>query len=143
MFRSPHTRVSHPAQSPPSPPLTLLPQPQHLKRLLSENRWRRGPPDRTIKPHKEAVSFFLSFAFQVISRNDSQRGEMGLACRRKKKPNACYSSCLFFCCYESASSLSDTLPQEASVASPHYAHALHFHLELRYIKTHHITKMSF
>ncbi|MCJ8736834.1 hypothetical protein PDJAM_G00017010 [Pangasius djambal] len=42
------------AQSPPSPPLTLLPQPQHLKRLLSENRWRRGPPDRTIKTHKEA-----------------------------------------------------------------------------------------
>lgn len=47
--------------SPVSPisPLTLLPQPQHLKRLLSENRWRRGPPDRTIKTHKEAVSFFF------------------------------------------------------------------------------------
>ncbi|KAF4084094.1 hypothetical protein AMELA_G00124840 [Ameiurus melas] len=29
-------------------------KPQHLKRLLSENRWRRGPPDRTIKSHKEA-----------------------------------------------------------------------------------------
>ncbi|KAJ8340924.1 hypothetical protein SKAU_G00332150 [Synaphobranchus kaupii] len=31
---------------------------RHLKRLLSENRWRRGPPDRTIT-HKDANCFDL------------------------------------------------------------------------------------